>query len=306
MGRDFGRGNPIRSDSRVNGRSDNRSTDRSNNRNSDRSNNRSNNRSNTRSDSRSGSYGNRSSSGSRGPTTGNRFAQPKVYENKPLGESRLKGIYEESRGRRMQFLTKNFVPGQKVYTEKLINFNGVELREWIPDKSKLGAAVYNGISQIGINPGSKVLYIGAATGTTCSHVSDIIGETGELYALDFSPRTQRNLVFVTETRSNMTCLLEDAKRPEEYKEKVGEIDVIFQDIAQRDQAKIFIKNCNEILGPGGFGLLAVKSRSIDVKRNPADIFAEVKVELEEVFTIVDSRSLEPYEKDHFLFVIKKK
>lgn len=261
------------------------------------------------------SFGNRSSnnrSGSR-PSFGQRnshspnrdFTNSRPVEKIPLRESRLKGIYEESRGRGMQYLTKNFVKGQKVYTEKLIYFNGIELREWIPDKSKLGAAVYNGVSQIGIKPGSKVLYIGAATGTTCSHVSDIIGEDGELYALDFAPRTQRNLVFLTETRSNMACLLEDAKRPEEYKDKVGEVDVVFQDIAQRDQAKIFIKNCQQILKDGGFGLLAVKARSIDVKMNPKDVFNQVREELEKVFTIVDSKTLEPYEKDHYLFVIKK-
>ena len=138
----------------------------------------------------------RDSFGKRGSSRGG-FSKPKPVPHTPSGESRLKGIYEESRGRRMQYFTKNFIKGQKVYTEKLINFNGVELREWIPEKSKLGAAVYNGVSQIGIKPGSKVLYIGAATGTTCSHVSDIIGKDGELYALDFAPRTQRNLVFLT-------------------------------------------------------------------------------------------------------------
>ena len=226
-------------------------------------------------------------------------------QNKPLSESRLKGVFEESRGRRLQFFTQNLVPGQTVYTEKIISFNGKELRQWIPEKSKLCAGITNGLSQIGIKPGSKVLYIGAATGTTCSHVSDIIGIEGELYALDFAPRTQRNLVFLTETRANMACLLEDAKQPENYKEKVGEVDVVFQDIAQRDQAKIFIKNCTLCLKKGGFGLLAVKSRSIDVKKRPKDVFDEVKEELEKVFTIVDSRTLEPYEKDHYIFVIKK-
>lgn len=217
----------------------------------------------------------------------------------------LKGIYIEPKGRRTVYYTKNFVPGQKVYTEKLVKQDGMEYRQWIPEKSKLGSAVYNKSSQIGIKPGSSVLYLGAATGTTCSHVSDIIGDEGELYALDFGPRTQRKLVFLSETRSNMTCLLEDAKCPEDYCDKVPQVDVIFQDVAQRDQSGIFLKNIKYCLKPGGFGLLAVKARSIDVKRRPKEIFDEVRRQLEKEVVIVDSRSLEPYEKDHYIFIVKK-
>ena len=222
-----------------------------------------------------------------------------------IKESHLKGVYVEERGRWKNFFTKNYVQGQKVYTERLIKQGKDEFREWVPEKSKLGAAIYNKISQIGIKPGSKVLYLGAATGTTCSHVSDIIGPEGELYALDFAPRTQRELVFLTESRDNMACLLEDAKRPKEYKDKIPEVDVIFQDIAQRDQAKIFLKNVKECLKPGGFALLAVKARSIDVTRHPKDIFNEVRDQLEDEVVIVDSRTLEPHQKAHYMFVVKK-
>jgi fibrillarin-like pre-rRNA processing protein len=214
-----------------------------------------------------------------------------------MREIQLKGIFED-KGR---LYTKSLVPGQQVYTERIID--GI-YREWIPMKSKLCAGIMNNLSQIGIKPGSKVLYLGAATGTTCSHVSDIIGKEGELYALDFAPRTQRQLVFLSQTRSNMTCLLEDAKNPGEYATKVPEVDVVFQDIAQRDQAEIFLKNCKSCLKKGGFGLLVVKSRSIDIKRNPRTIFEEVRQKLERAAKIVDSRTLEPFERDHFIFVIK--
>lgn len=218
----------------------------------------------------------------------------------------LKGVFIEPKGRRTQFFTENFVKGQKVYTEKLVKQDGKEYRQWIPEKSKLGAAIYNKVSQIGIKPGSKVLYIGAATGTTCSHVSDIIGAEGELYALDFAPRTQRNLVFLTETRKNMACMLEDAKMPENYCKKIPEVDVIFQDIAQRDQPGIFLKNIKFCLKSGGFGLLAVKARSIDVKKRPKDVFEEVRAQLEKEVVIVDSRTLEPYEGAHYIFIVKKR
>lgn len=223
-----------------------------------------------------------------------------------INESQLKGIYFEQRGKWKNYFTLNLVPGQKVYTEKLIKEKGKEFREWIPEKSKLGAAIYNGVSQIGIKPSSKVLYLGAATGTTCSHVSDIIGKEGELYALDFAPRTQRELVFLSETRENMAPMLEDAKNPENYSSKIPKVDVVFQDIAQRDQTDIFLRNIKECLRDGGFGLFAVKSRSIDFSKKPRDVFEEVRKRLEKEVVIVDKRSLEPYQKDHYFFVVKKK
>jgi len=223
-----------------------------------------------------------------------------------IRQSQLQGIYVEEKGRRKFYYTLNYVRGQKVYTEKIIKQGSDEFRQWIPEKSKLGAAIFNGISQIGIKPGVKVLYLGAATGTTCSHVSDILGTEGELYALDFAPRTQRELVFLAETRSNMATLLEDAKNPESYKSKIPEVDVLFQDIAQRDQAEIFLENIKHCLKRGGFGLLAVKSRSIDFKKKPKIVFEEVRKMLEKKVIIVDQRSLEPYQKDHHFFVVKKR
>eukprot|EP00493_Phyllostaurus_siculus_P025903 UN26248 len=48
-------------------------------------------------------------------------------------------------------------------------------RVWNPYRSKLGASVLNGIKKIPVAPGMKVLYLGAASGTTVSHVSDIVG-----------------------------------------------------------------------------------------------------------------------------------
>jgi len=218
-----------------------------------------------------------------------------------MKETQLRGIYVD----RSKIYTKNLVPGKQVYTERLFKWDGVEYREWIPQKSKLAAGIKNRLTQIGIRPGVKVLYLGASTGTTCSHVSDILGKKGELFALDFAPRTQRELVFLSQTRSNMACLLEDAKCPEDYSSKVPEVDVVFQDIAQRDQAEIFIKNCNMFLKKGGFGLVAVKARSIDVKKKPKQIFTEFRKKLENKLVVVDSKTLEPFEKDHYLFVIKK-
>jgi fibrillarin-like pre-rRNA processing protein len=193
-----------------------------------------------------------------------------------------------------------------VYNEKFVREGKDLYRIWEPKKSKLGAAIMKGVSQIGIKPGSKVLYLGCASGTTASHVSDIVGYEGFVYALDFAPRVLRDFMFVVEKRKNMLPILADANKPETYKQYVGDVDVVFQDVAQKNQVEIFLKNINFYLKQGGFGLLSVKARSIDVTKRPDVVFREVKTQLERNVTIVDYRSLEPFERDHCLFVVKKK
>jgi fibrillarin-like pre-rRNA processing protein len=106
----------------------------------------------------------------------------------------------------------------------------------------------------------------------------------------------------------MAPILADANHPEEYKNLITpQVDVVYQDISQRNQVAIFLKNCDAYLKKGGFGLLAIKARSIDVARKPWEIFKEVRRQLEQSnMTVVDYRDLEPFERDHAMFVCKKK
>ena len=50
---------------------------------------------------------------------------------------------------------------------------------WNPFRSKLAAAILGGVDKIHMKPGSKVLYLGAASGTTVSHVSDLVGPVSD-------------------------------------------------------------------------------------------------------------------------------
>ncbi len=217
----------------------------------------------------------------------------------------FKGVYESRKGKRPVLLTKNLVPGRNVYGETLIKEGGDEYREWDFMRSKLAAALIKEISQIGIKENDIVLYLGAASGTTVSHVSDIVGKDGFIYAVDFAPRVVRDLIFVAQDRKNVAPILGDANKPETYSSLVSEVDVIYQDIAQRNQAEIFMKNM-KYLKKEGFALLCVKARSIDNARRPKLIFQEIRSFLEKQITIVDYRELDPFEKDHCIFVCKKK
>lgn len=217
----------------------------------------------------------------------------------------LKGVYVIERPKGTFIATKALVP-ESVYGEDLLKEGSDTFRVWDPFKSKLGAGIVKGLSQTGIKPGSKVLYLGSASGTTVSHVSDLVGEEGFVYALDFAPRVMRDFMFVCEKRKNTLPILGDANHPEHYQQYVGDVDVIFQDVAQKNQVEIFMKNIDTFLKPGGFGLLALKSRSVDVTKYPDVVFREVMQKLQQRLTIVDQRNLNPFEKDHMLFVVKKK
>ncbi|MBU7013584.1 MAG: fibrillarin-like rRNA/tRNA 2'-O-methyltransferase [Theionarchaea archaeon] len=199
--------------------------------------------------------------------------------------------------------TRNLVSGEKVYTEKLVEEDGVEYRSWNPYKSKLAAGLLNGLQTFPFAVDTTVLYLGAASGTTASHISDICSE-GLLFCVEFSPRTARELVYTCEKRRNMLPLLKDASRPETYADMVTQVDVIYQDIAQPNQSEILKRNC-VFLKKDGYAFICIKSRSIDVAAEPASVF---KKEVKFLRTFLDLREripLDPYERDHLMVVGKK-
>ena len=219
-----------------------------------------------------------------------------------IKKSKIFEVYEDKR----RIYTVNLTPGKTVYDEKLIKVNNAEYREWNPRRSKLAAAILKGCPNIFMRKGSVVLYLGSATGTTASHVSDIVGREGFVFALDIAPIVMRDLVFVCNERNNIAPILADANKPLEYADKISQVDIIYQDIAQKNQLDIFLKNVGLFLKDNEYALLAVKARSIDISKKPKEIFREIKKELEKVLIIIDYRELEPYQKDHCFFICKKK
>lgn len=199
--------------------------------------------------------------------------------------------------------TVNLVPGVKVYTEKLLEEQGREYRSWNPYKSKLAAGIFNGLKTFPFSEKSVVLYLGAASGTTASHVSDICCD-GLVYCVEFSPRTARELVYTCEKRENMIPVLKDASHPGTYADVVTEVDVIYQDIAQPNQSEILRRNC-VFLKKKGYAFICIKSRSIDVTAEPKSIFKKEAKFLRTFLNIEERIPLEPYEKDHIMFLGKK-
>jgi fibrillarin-like pre-rRNA processing protein len=209
-------------------------------------------------------------------------------------------LEDQSGGDRLA--TLNLVPGRRVYGERLIQVSGSEYRLWDTYRSKLAATIAKGLESVPLEKGSKVLYLGAASGTTSSHISDIVGDEGIVYCVEFSPRVIRELVTVCEYRKNMLPILADARFPEKYRMLVEQVDVIYQDVAQPNQSEIMIKNARMFLKDGGHGFLAIKARSVDVTKEPSEIFRKETETLKKMFEIQAVIHLEPYDKAHVMIV----
>ena len=196
--------------------------------------------------------------------------------------------------------TKNLTPGITYYGEPVYTVEETEYRSWNPTRSKLGAAILKGVKNMPVLPGCNVLYLGVASGTTVSHVSDVIGGDGHVWGLDFAPRSMRDLLDkVTRHRKNISPILGDARDPASYSAFVPLVDVIFADVAQPDQADIIVKNAEHFLKKGGWMMLSIKSRSIDVREKPKDVYADqVKIIEDAGYHIDQVVILDPFEKDH--------
>ncbi|RLF08306.1 MAG: fibrillarin-like rRNA/tRNA 2'-O-methyltransferase [Thermoprotei archaeon] len=207
----------------------------------------------------------------------------------------------------LRLATRNLAPGIKVYGEMLIQHEGVELRIWDAYRSKLAAAFMKGLKTSPLKEGLRVLYLGAASGTTCSHVSDIVGHKGRVYGVEFSPRVMREfLERVARHRENVIPILADARFPAEYSHVMEEVDVIYQDVAQPYQSKILIDNADFYLKKGGWAFLAIKARSIDVTKEPSEVYKrEIETLKEGGFEIVHVVHLEPYDVDHAMILARR-
>ena len=206
-----------------------------------------------------------------------------------------------------QLYTKNAAMGFRVYGERLLKRDDGEYRAWDPFRSKLAAAIKNGLKSLPITEGSTVLYLGAAEGTTLSHVSDIIGEKGAVFGVDISERVMRKFISICEQRKNIFPVLADAAKPWLYEKYLegAKVGVLYQDVSQKNQAEIFLKNAERFLPKGAMGMLVIKAKSISQQQKPGEIFEEETRKLVGNFSIRQVVNLSPFEKDHVMVLCEK-
>jgi fibrillarin-like pre-rRNA processing protein len=214
--------------------------------------------------------------------------------------------------------TKNLTPGRVYYGERLVHLplRGdekaiiAEFRLWDPFRSKLSAAILNGLRQFPIGEGTTCLYLGASTGTTVSHLSDIVGGSGRIFAVEMAPRVARELLEkVVRYRKNIVPIIADARHPEQFPSIYGDLTMVYCDIAQPDQTEIAIANCEKFFesGRGNTLCLVVKASSIDALKEKAMVFDEQTRILKKAgFEVLQKIDLEPYDRNHAMIVSEKR
>ncbi len=202
------------------------------------------------------------------------------------------------------FGTPNLNPGKKVYGERLVQHAGKEYRTWDIYRSKIATAIHHGLRTFPFKEDTRILYLGAGNGTTVSHFSDVCAK-GQIFAVEFSARSVVDLFMLAKMRQNIVPLLADANKPQDYLPVVPQVDVVYQDIAQRGQVDILNKNVDIFLKDNGYVFLMVKARSIDVAMDPVQVFQIVTAQLQGKYKILEQLRLDPYEKDHMCIVMQK-
>ena len=201
--------------------------------------------------------------------------------------------------------TENLVPGNQVYKEKLVLKKGIEYRVWDPFRSKLAASIMKDLEEFPFQEKSSVLYLGVSTGTTISHISDIVGPKGIIFGVEHSSRVARDFLDrVASHRKNIIPIIQDARRPQDYISVYNKMDIVYSDIAQPDQTEIAISNCKLYLKNNGYLFLVIKTRSIDVTQPPKKIIKGELKKLRANFEILQQIDLYPYDKDHAMIIAK--
>ena len=199
--------------------------------------------------------------------------------------------------------TENLIPKNQVYNEKLVKIKGTEYRIWNPFRSKLAATIMNGLKDFPFMQKSSVLYLGVSTGTTISHISDIVGQNGIIFGVEHTSRVARDFLDrVASHRKNIIPIIQDARKPQEYFSVFKKVDVAYVDIAQPDQTDIAIDNCKMYLKSNGYLFLVIKTRSIDVTKDPKKVISNEIKKLEPLFEIKQIINLQPYDKDHAIVI----
>jgi len=220
---------------------------------------------------------------------------PKAMKGKlPINTLRISG----------QIVTLNLTPGKSHLGETRTIIGNKEYRLWDPKTSKLCSALMNGLNYPETVERPIILYLGASFGNTVSHLSDIY-PNGIIYAVESAIEPLRQLSLLSLRRKNVIPLHEDANYPENYMDAVPQADIIYMDVAQKNQVQILKKNMI-YAGENTIIMFCVKARSIDVTIPPKQVFLKVRDELKDELKIMHETRLEPYEKDHSFITMKKK
>jgi fibrillarin-like pre-rRNA processing protein len=206
--------------------------------------------------------------------------------------------------RRVLHWTAGLGTPAEVYGERVQHRGSTAWRFWDPTRSKLGAALAKGYAGRLPREGERWLYLGAAAGTTASHLADLVGAGGIVFAVEKSPRPFGRLLALAKRYPNLLPLLSDARDPSSYTGEVPPVDGLYLDIAQPDQVRIAVENGGRYLRSNGVALLALKTSSMGRERSPRDHLDDARAELAGVAEVTEAIPLDPIHRRHFFLEIR--
>ncbi|HXY46311.1 MAG TPA: fibrillarin-like rRNA/tRNA 2'-O-methyltransferase [Thermoplasmata archaeon] len=221
-------------------------------------------------------------------------------ESRPRRSSVPSRLHRLRRGDRTELWTEAVGSLPPVYGERWKEVGGLLCRSFDPSRSKLAAAIAHDWSGDLPRIGERWLYLGAASGTTASHVADLVGPSGRVYAVEKSLRPFARLYQLSERWPNLLPVLADARTPEDYADLVPPVEGLYADIAQPDQIEIVRRNAALYLRAEGRPvLIALKTASIGRNRPPAAFLALAEKALDPVVELESSVRLDPFHRAHY-------
>lgn len=204
------------------------------------------------------------------------------------------------RADRTELWTESVGREPPVYGERWTESDGRPYRSFEPARSKLSAAIVKEWSVPLPAPGESWLYLGAASGTTASHVADLVGPTGRVYAVERSLRPFSRLLALAERWPNLFPILGDAREPTAYGALVPPVHGVYADIAQVDQVEILLSNASLFLeGNGGCALMALKTASMGRDATAVQHVRRAEAELAQFLDLEPSVRLDPFHRGHY-------
>jgi fibrillarin-like pre-rRNA processing protein len=188
-----------------------------------------------------------------------------------------------------------------VYGERWESVDGRVVRSFEPGRSKLAAALLRDWDGPVPVPGERWLYLGAASGTTASHVADLLGPGGRLYAVERSARPFARLLRLAERWTNLLPILGDARTPARYADRVPIVEGIYADVAQPDQVALVLANAEMFLrDEGGALVLALKTSSMGRGVPAPSHLKSAEAALSARLDLAPSVRLDPFYRSHYL------
>ena len=191
-------------------------------------------------------------------------------------------IFQIQIGNEEQLATKNMVKGTKTRKEKIVIVNNEEFLEWNPYKSKLAAAIRNGLQILPIIKNSKVVCINLPEESTILHISNIVGSGGSVFVIGVNKNKKSFLNKLVNTQKNIIPIYDTVDELSFSSSVTGKVDVLYVDIPESEQIEQIVEKYGSLLKNEGFLMFVTKKDDAILENNIVGWMAEQRAGLNKI------------------------